>query len=114
MIALYIDLRLYDKACTDDETFETKMEIAEEIYEQYLSDEALAMIRDSNAGLEDSVLDKSYFPVVLDQQVKIMFDEKYEQIGENLNEYLFIEVYAFVLDKLREYFTFFKSSQAFV
>lgn len=31
-----------------------------------------------------------------------------------MNEYLFIEVYAFVLDKLREYFTFFKASQAFV
>jgi hypothetical protein len=35
-------------------------------------------------------------------------------LNENLNEYLFIEVYAFVLDKLRDYFTFFKSSQLFV
>lgn len=46
--------------------------------------------------------------------MKILFHHKYEQIQLNLNEYLFIEVYAFVLDKLREYFMFFKSSQAFV
>ena len=39
---------------------------------------------------------------------------KYDKLGENLDEYLFIEVYAFVLDKLREYFQYFKSSQAFV
>jgi len=39
---------------------------------------------------------------------------KYNEIEDNLNEYLFIEVYAFVLDKLREYFTMFKNSQAFV
>ena len=42
------------------------------------------------------------------------FQQKFDQIEENLDEYLFIEVYAFVLDKLREYFTMFKNSQAFV
>ena len=42
LIALYIDLRLYDKACTDDETDEYKMDIATQIYEDYLSDEALS------------------------------------------------------------------------
>lgn len=46
--------------------------------------------------------------------VKILFQRKYDQLDDNLNEYLFIEVYAFVLDKLREYFTMFKNSQAFV
>lgn len=46
--------------------------------------------------------------------MKTLFDHKYIDIENNLNEYLFIEVYAFVLDKLREYFSFFKSSQAFV
>ena len=50
----------------------------------------------------------------LDEQVKILFDHKYVELELNLNEYLFIEVYAFVLDKLREYFALFKSSQAFV
>ena len=42
--------------------------------------------------------------------VKILFKRKYDQLDDNLNEYLFIEVYAFVLDKLREYFTMFKNS----
>jgi len=42
--------------------------------------------------------------------VKILFQRKYDQLDDNLNEYLFIEVYAFVLDKLREYFTMFKNS----
>jgi len=55
-------------------------------------------------------MEKSYFPVTLDAQVKRLFDYKYTALEENLNEYLFIEVYAFVLDKLREYFAFFKSS----
>ena len=50
----------------------------------------------------------------MDPQVKVLFQQKYDQIEDNLNEYLFIEVYAFVLDKLREYFTMFKNSQAFV
>ena len=44
----------------------------------------------------------------------MLFEVKYADLDNNLNEYLFIEVYAFVLDKLREYFTAFKSSQAFV
>jgi len=46
--------------------------------------------------------------------VRVLFMRKYNEIEDNLNEYLFIEVYAFVLDKLREYFTMFKNSQAFV
>jgi hypothetical protein len=46
--------------------------------------------------------------------VKRLFSQKYNNLHENLNEYLFIEVYAFVLDKLRDYFTFFKSSQLFL
>lgn len=50
----------------------------------------------------------------LDNTVQVLFNHKYQDIEQNLNEYLFIEVYAFVLDKLREYFAFFKSSQAFV
>lgn len=59
-------------------------------------------------------MDKSYFPVKLETTVATLFHHKYSRIDQNLNEYLFIEVYAFVLDKLREYFAFFKSSQAFL
>jgi hypothetical protein len=33
LIALYIDLRLYDKACTDGEPTDVKYDIASEIYE---------------------------------------------------------------------------------
>ncbi len=40
----------------------------------------------------------------------MLFEVKYADLDNNLNEYLFIEVYAFVLDKLREYFAFFKTS----
>lgn len=58
--------------------------------------------------------EKPVFPVQLDQTVKILFDYKYADLENNLNEYLFIEVYAFVLDKLREYFTYFKTSQKYV
>lgn len=36
-MALYIDLRMYDKACTELVDDSQKREIAEEIYEQYLS-----------------------------------------------------------------------------
>lgn len=50
----------------------------------------------------------------LDTNVRTLFEHKYADVERNLNEYLFIEVYAFVLDKLREYFTFFKTSQMFV
>lgn len=50
----------------------------------------------------------------LDDHVKMLFEHKWQDLDSNLNEYLFIEVYAFVLDKLREYFQYFKNSQAFV
>lgn len=55
-----------------------------------------------------------FFPVNLEEHVKMLFDHKWQDLENNLNEYLFIEVYAFVLDKLREYFQYFKNSQAFV
>lgn len=51
----------------------------------------------------------------LDPQVQRKFQAKISQIDreEMLNEYLFIEVYAFVLDKLREFYNDFKLSDAF-
>lgn len=51
----------------------------------------------------------------LDPQVLRKFQAKISQIDreEMLNEYLFIEVYAFVLDKLREFYGDFKLSDAF-
>lgn len=95
--SLYIDLRMYDKACSDEESEAAKRQIAEEIYAEYLSEEQQAQ-----------------FFVALDPQVKMLFQNKFDQIEDNLNEYLFIEVYAYVLDKLRVYFNMFKNSQAFV
>lgn len=38
---LYVDLRLYDKACSDKASDDRKLEIATEIYEIYLSDAAM-------------------------------------------------------------------------
>jgi len=40
LIALYIDLRLYDQACSDNRDAEDKREIAIDIFQQYLSEEA--------------------------------------------------------------------------
>lgn len=37
-----------------------------------------------------------------------------DSLSEVLNEYLFLEVYAFVLDRLREYFVMFKNSADYV
>lgn len=68
LIALYIDLRLYDKACTEGESMQTKREIAEELYEQYLSSEALLATTAAQMDLE-----QSYFPVSLDENVKRLF-----------------------------------------
>ena len=58
-------------------------------------------------SLEERDGEKEYFPVKLDSKVNTLFRAKFDAIEYNLNEYLFIEVYAFVLDKLREYFRFF-------
>ncbi len=39
--------------------------------------------------------------------------QKFNHLSKNLNEYLFMEVYAFVLDKLRLYYEKFKLSSKF-
>ena len=54
----------------------------------------------------------------LDPQVHERFIEKFNQFDPNSPDFanydlIFIEVYAFVLDKLREYFELFKRSNAF-
>ena len=61
MIALYIDLRMYDKACSEEVEEQQRMQIANEIFDQYLSPEALAGKGDQREGEE-----KFYFPVELD------------------------------------------------
>ena len=108
-IALYIDLRLYDKACsevTDDweADRQAREEIARDIYFQFLSPEALdSSIREEQEPLKASETKESkFFPVNLEDHVKMLFDHKWQDLESNLNEYLFIEVYAFVLDKLSE------------
>jgi len=54
--------------------------------------------------------DNAEYYVELDSEVRLVLDTKCANLEMNLNEYLFIEVYAFVLDKLREYFNMFKNS----
>ena len=61
-------------------------------------------------SLSDAAAEQQYFPIELDQNVELLFRHKFEALDDNLNEYLFLEVYAFVLDKLREYFAVFKES----
>jgi len=94
--ALYIDLRWYDRVCQEEDSqIDEKREIARAIYYQYLEEE-------------------SEFAINFDPNLLGVLQGKAKALDENLNEYLFIEVYAFVLDKLREYFIGFKNSQAFV
>ena len=102
--ALYIDLRLYDGICLDPESdIDDILEMAQKIKIEYLDD-----------GAE--------YQVDLDPFLRQTFMEKYAVIEESLEDdtfdqnfdLIFIEVYAFVLDKLREYFELFKRSNAFV
>jgi hypothetical protein len=46
--------------------------------------------------------------------VKKAIDNKFESLQENLNEFLFLELYAYVLEKLREQFENFKHCPLFV
>jgi sulfur relay (sulfurtransferase) DsrC/TusE family protein len=96
VFALYIDLRMYDKACSDNEGPLEKRQIATDIFDHYFKEEAELFVS-------------------LEPQVARKFNAKFSQIDrdEMLNEYLFIEVYAFVLDKLREFYTDFKKSDSF-
>jgi hypothetical protein len=97
IFALYIDLRMYDKSCNDDADRQEKHGIATDIFDNYFRE---------NANLK----------VTLDPQVNRKFMDKFNQIDNRddvLNEYLFIEVYAFVLDKLREFYADFRKSDGF-
>ena len=98
--ALYIDLRLYDSTCSDeDKDLDEIGEMAIRIFAEYLED-----------GAE--------YQVQLDPLVHQRFIEKFNQFDPEQPDYsncdlIFIEVYAFVLDKLRDYFELFKKSNAF-
>jgi hypothetical protein len=103
--ALFFDLRLYDD-CVDspDADDEQRISFAQEIFERYLDE-----------GSEHQV--------VLDPNVMDTFEEKYRRLlanqeqdcdGSVLHEHLFLEVYGFVINTLRQYFGFFKGSPDFV
>lgn len=92
--SLYADLRIYDKACQDDDN-EEKYEKARDIMADYIEEQGK-------------------FYIDIEKDIKRAIESKFQSIQENLNEYLFIELYAFVLDKLREHFENFKRSTAFV
>lgn len=96
IFALYIDLRMYDKAAGEKQPYAEKHAIATQIYDNYFEEGA-------NLHID------------IDETVFRKFKFKYSQIDSDdaLNEYLFIEVYAFVLDRLRRYYNEFKRSDGF-
>ena len=105
--ALFFDLRLYDDCCDSPDTDdEQRLAFAKEIFERYLEE-----------GSEHQVM--------LDSQIMETFDEKYRRLlmghegsdnddGSILHEHLFLEVYGFVINTLRQYFGFFKGSPDFI
>ena len=95
LFSLYADLRDYDKACSEQASQLVKYEKAIQIQGDYLSV-------------------NGKFCVEIDEYVKRVIANKFTNLQENLNEYLFIELYAYVLDKLREHFDNFKGSVQFV
>lgn len=52
LIALYIDLRLYDKAFSEDTDREYRMNLATDIYDQYLSEDAMSKRKSENEVTE--------------------------------------------------------------
>mmetsp|Transcript_38326 Transcript_38326/g.36697 ORF Transcript_38326/g.36697 Transcript_38326/m.36697 type:complete len:235 (+) Transcript_38326:199-903(+) len=92
--ALYADLRTYDRACTQEDPADDKYSIAKQILEDYLEE-----------GSE-------YF-VQVSAEVSGVIKQRFLDLQANLNEYLFIELYAFVLDKLRSHYDKFKMSPNF-
>lgn len=96
--SLYADLRSYDKACNEDEQgetdYETMRELALEIEQNY--------IRPTG---------KFYIPV--DSDIKRSIQQRFNNLDGNLTSYLFVELYAFVLNKLKDYFEMFKQSQEY-
>ena len=88
-------MRYYDKACTEDPDDEQeKYEKAFYINREYLSPDGK-------------------FTIEIDKDVKRAIDEKFDNLSANLNEFLFIELLAYVLDKLKEHFERFKRSSDF-
>ena len=61
MFALYIDLRVYDKACTELAGHDEKLELAVAIEQQYLSEAAQNHRSSSEIGQSGE-----YFPIELD------------------------------------------------
>jgi len=53
---------------------------------------------------EEYLKKEARFPITLDTNVQQAVDSKFLNIKANLTIYLFIELYAFVLDKLRGHF----------
>ena len=61
--SLYVDLRMYDRACSQEAPDEDKLAMAEAIFGEYLDEEASAE-----------------FLVKLDPHVAMLFDSKYQNI----------------------------------
>eukprot|EP00347_Sterkiella_histriomuscorum_P008081 403346444 len=95
LFSLYADLRYYDKSCTEDENEQDKYEKALAINQEYL-----------NPG--------GKFFLNVNKDVKRAIDDKFLNLQQNLNEYLFIELLAYVLERLKEHFERFKRSSEFL
>mmetsp|Transcript_607 Transcript_607/g.801 ORF Transcript_607/g.801 Transcript_607/m.801 type:complete len:173 (+) Transcript_607:1038-1556(+) len=118
--ALYIDLRLYDGLCLSAETTRSDIvQMAHKIKQEYL-DEGGEYYVELEEHMRSSFMEK--YAVVQDLISKERSlqgvensDEEIEDdvVGEHNFDLIFIEVYAFVLEKLRGYFDLFKGSNAF-
>ena len=94
LFGLYADLRMYDKQCQDEEDERVRLESAHYINDNYLQPEG-------------------QYQVAVQEDVRRAVQLKFANLADNLDEYLFIELYAFVLDRLREHFQRFKGSTDF-
>lgn len=110
--ALYIDLRLYDSMCLDDEPeIDEIVEMAQKIKAEYIDDGAEYQV-DLDPSIKQNFLEK--FEIVERYAQGGSLEGGEVEISEQNFDLVYIEVYAFVLDKLREFFEYFKKSNAFV
>ena len=105
--ALYIDLRLYDSLCQSEEPdIDEIVQMAQVVKSEYIDEDAKYLV-ELDPYIKQNFLSK--FTAV----ERYVNDESTADIEQNF-DLIYIEIYAFVLDKLREYFEYFKKSNAFV
>lgn len=109
--ALYIDLRLYDSMCLEEEPeIDEIVEMAQKIKVEYIDNGAEYQV-DIDPYIKQNFFEK--FEIV-ERYIEGSQDADRQEVPEQNFDLVYIEVYAFVLDKLREFFEHFKKSNAFV